>query len=166
MRTLRGNCPPPHRVLTVTAIAQLFVLGCTWVFGLFLFDHSSWVLCYTFSILNCLQGLFLFVLYCLLNKKVGCRQGWDPSPGAPSSPDLAPCAPQVREEYRRWACMVTRNKYSEFATSTSGSGSSHSQTQVRAEPGAGVQAIKQLGLGSVLTGLLSLQALRPSESGM
>ncbi|XP_007182121.2 adhesion G protein-coupled receptor E5 isoform X2 [Balaenoptera acutorostrata] len=101
------------RVLTVTAIAQLFVLGCTWVFGLFLFDHSSWVLCYTFSILNCLQGLFLFVLYCLLNKK-------------------------VREEYRRWACMVTRNKYSEFATSTSGSGSSHSQTQ----------------------------ALRPSESGM
>ena len=24
-----------------------------------------------FSILNCLQGFFLFVLYCLLNKKVG-----------------------------------------------------------------------------------------------
>ncbi|XP_026940787.1 adhesion G protein-coupled receptor E5 isoform X4 [Sagmatias obliquidens] len=130
------------RVLTITAIAQLFVLGCTWVFGLFLFDQRSWVLCYTFSILNSLQGLFLFVLYCLLNKKVGCRagcgRGWDPSPGAPSSPDLAPCAPQVREEYRRWACMVTRNKYSEFATSTSGSGSSQSQTQ----------------------------ALRPSESGM
>ncbi|XP_059950034.1 adhesion G protein-coupled receptor E5 isoform X1 [Mesoplodon densirostris] len=101
------------RVLTITAIAQLFVLGCTWVFGLFLFDQPNWVLCYTFSILNCLQGLFLFVLYCLLNKK-------------------------VREEYRRWACMVTRNKYSEFATSTSGSGSSQSQTQ----------------------------ALRPSESGM
>ncbi|XP_032481378.1 CD97 antigen isoform X1 [Phocoena sinus] len=130
------------RVLTITAIAQLFVLGCTWVFGLFLFDQRSWVLCYTFSILNSLQGLFLFVLYCLLNKKVGCRpgcgRGWDPSPRAPSSPHLAPCAPQVREEYRRWACMVTRNKYSEFATSTSGSGSSQSQTQ----------------------------ALRPSESGM
>ncbi|XP_059863836.1 adhesion G protein-coupled receptor E5 isoform X3 [Delphinus delphis] len=101
------------RVLTVTAIAQLFVLGCTWVFGLFLFDQRSWVLCYVFSVLNSLQGLFLFVLHCLLNKK-------------------------VREEYRRWACMVTGNKYSEFATSTSGSGSSQSQTQ----------------------------ALRPSESGM
>lgn len=62
--------------------------------------------------------------------------------------------------------MVTGNKYSEFATSTYGSGSSQSQTQVRAEPGAGVQAIRHLGLGSVLTGLLSLQALRPSESGM
>ncbi|XP_015106708.2 adhesion G protein-coupled receptor E5 isoform X8 [Vicugna pacos] len=101
------------RVLTITAIAQLVVLGCTWVFGLFLFDPQSWVLSYTFTILNCLQGLFLFVLYCLLNKK-------------------------VREEYRKWACMVAGNKYSEFTTSTSGSGSSHSQTR----------------------------ALRPSESGM
>ncbi|XP_012584651.1 PREDICTED: CD97 antigen isoform X2 [Condylura cristata] len=100
------------RVLTITAIAQLFVLGCTWVFGLFLFDPQSWLLSYTFTILNCLQGLFLFVLHCLLNKK-------------------------VREEYRKWACMVTGNKYSEFAT-TSMSGSSHNQTR----------------------------ALRPSESGM
>nr|XP_015106707.1 CD97 antigen isoform X2 [Vicugna pacos] len=93
------------RVLTITAIAQLVVLGCTWVFGLFLFDPQSWVLSYTFTILNCLQGLFLFVLYCLLNKK-------------------------VREEYRKWACMVAGNKYSEFTTSTSGSGSSHSQTRL------------------------------------
>lgn len=64
--------PSSCRVLTITAIAQLFVLGCTWVFGLFLFDPHSWVLSYTFTILNCLQGLFLFVLHCLLNKKVGC----------------------------------------------------------------------------------------------
>ncbi|XP_020936391.1 CD97 antigen isoform X6 [Sus scrofa] len=101
------------RVLTITAIAQLFVLGCTWVFGLLLFDPRSWVLSYIFTILNCLQGFFLFLLYCLLNKK-------------------------VREEYRKWACMVTRNKYSEFATTTSASSSSHSQTR----------------------------ALRPSQSGM
>ncbi|XP_037361902.1 adhesion G protein-coupled receptor E5 isoform X2 [Talpa occidentalis] len=100
------------RVLTITAIAQLFVLGCTWVFGLFLLDTRSWLLTYTFTVLNCLQGLFLFVLHCLLNKK-------------------------VREEYRKWACRVTGNKYSEFAT-TSTSGSSHNQSR----------------------------ALRPSESGM
>lgn len=78
------NWPPPRRVLTITAIAQLFVLGCTWVFGLLLFDPESWVLSYIFSILNCLQGFFLFVLYCLLNKKVGhrpgCGQGWAPPP--------------------------------------------------------------------------------------
>uniref|UniRef100_A0A8D2DZ73 Adhesion G protein-coupled receptor E5 n=1 Tax=Sciurus vulgaris TaxID=55149 RepID=A0A8D2DZ73_SCIVU len=73
------------RALTITAVAQLFLLGCTWVFGLFLFDPRSWVLSYIFTILNCLQGLFLFVLFCLLNKK-------------------------VREEYRRWARMVAGNK--------------------------------------------------------
>uniref|UniRef100_A0A8C9PEQ8 Adhesion G protein-coupled receptor E5 n=1 Tax=Spermophilus dauricus TaxID=99837 RepID=A0A8C9PEQ8_SPEDA len=56
-------CPSlPCRVLTVTAIAQLFVLGCTWVFGLFLFEPYSSVLTYIFTILNCLQGLFLYVL--------------------------------------------------------------------------------------------------------
>ncbi|XP_054984737.1 adhesion G protein-coupled receptor E5 isoform X1 [Sorex araneus] len=99
------------RVLTITAMAQLFVLGCTWVFGLFLFDPHSWILSYTFTVLNCLQGLFLFLLHCVLNKK-------------------------VREEYRKWAGLVTGNKYSEFATTTSGS----SQNQTR--------------------------ALRPSESGM
>ncbi|XP_035922419.1 adhesion G protein-coupled receptor E5 isoform X3 [Halichoerus grypus] len=90
------------RVLTITAVAQLFVLGSTWVFGLFLFNPQSWLLSYTFTILNCLQGLFLFVLHCLLNKK-------------------------VREEYRRWAGRVTANRYSEFTTSTSGT--SHNQTQ-------------------------------------
>ncbi|XP_077893504.1 adhesion G protein-coupled receptor E5 isoform X5 [Ictidomys tridecemlineatus] len=99
------------RVLTVTAIAQLFVLGCTWVFGLFLFEPYSSVLTYIFTILNCLQGLFLYVLLCLLNKK-------------------------VREEYRKWACMVAGSKYSEFASSTTGT--SHNQTR----------------------------ELRPSESGM
>ncbi|XP_058146298.1 adhesion G protein-coupled receptor E5 [Dasypus novemcinctus] len=99
------------RVLTVTAVAQLCVLGCTWVFGLFLFDPHNRVLSYTFTALNCLQGLFLFLLHCLLNKK-------------------------VREEYRKWACLVAGSKYSEFASSTSGS----SQQQTR--------------------------ALRPSESGM
>nr|XP_021561248.1 CD97 antigen isoform X2 [Neomonachus schauinslandi] len=90
------------RVLTITAVAQLFVLGSTWVFGLFLFNPQSWLLSYTFTVLNCLQGLFLFVLHCLLNKK-------------------------VREEYRRWAGRVTANRYSEFTTSTSGT--SHNQTQ-------------------------------------
>lgn len=63
--------PFSPRVLTITAVAQLLVLGCTWVFGLFLFDPRSQVLAYAFSILNCLQGFFLFLLHCLLNKKVG-----------------------------------------------------------------------------------------------
>ncbi|XP_045406757.1 adhesion G protein-coupled receptor E5 isoform X2 [Lemur catta] len=88
------------RVLTVTAIAQLFLLGCTWVFGLFLFSPHNWVLSYVFTILNCLQGLFLYLLHCLLNRK-------------------------VREEYWKWACLIAGNKYSEFASSTSNT--SHNQ---------------------------------------
>lgn len=58
-------------------------------------------------------------------------------PGA-ASPDLAPWALQVREEYQKWARMVTGNKYSDFATSTSSS--SHNQTRVRANPGVGCRA--------------------------
>ncbi|KAL6036660.1 hypothetical protein STEG23_005378 [Scotinomys teguina] len=93
------------RVLIITAIAQFIVLGCTWVFGLFLFDpHSTW-LSYIFTLLNCLQGLFLYLMLCLLNKK-------------------------VRLEYRKWVCMVAGNKYSEFNSSTTGSGSSQSQTRL------------------------------------
>nr|XP_048300466.1 adhesion G protein-coupled receptor E5 isoform X1 [Myodes glareolus] len=92
------------RVLTITAIAQLIVLGSTWVFGLFLFDpHSRW-LSYIFTLLNCLQGLFLYLMLCLLNKK-------------------------VREEYRKWACMLAGNKYSEFSSSTAGTGTSQSQSR-------------------------------------
>ncbi|XP_076771596.1 adhesion G protein-coupled receptor E5 isoform X1 [Arvicanthis niloticus] len=99
------------RVLTITAIAQLLVLGCTWGFGLFLFNpHSTW-LSYIFTLLNCMQGLFLYVMFCLLNKK-------------------------VREEYWKWACMVTGNKYTEFNSSSTGTGTSQTR------------------------------ALRPSESGM
>ncbi|XP_072872966.1 adhesion G protein-coupled receptor E5 isoform X8 [Chlorocebus sabaeus] len=91
------------RALTITAIAQLFLLGCTWVFGLFIFNDRSLVLTYVFTILNCLQGAFLYLLHCLLNKK-------------------------VREEYRKWACLVASgSKYSEFTSTTSGTG--HNQTR-------------------------------------
>lgn len=142
------SCPPPPRVLTITAIAQLLVLGCTWVFGLFLFNPRSQVVNYAFTILNCLQGFFLFLLHCLLNKKVGLGS----SDGGASTlpfpyflglplPNLASWTLQVREEYQKWACMVTGNKYSEFTTSTSSS--SHNQTRVRANPGVEVRARRQ-----------------------
>ncbi|XP_053869142.1 adhesion G protein-coupled receptor E5-like [Malaclemys terrapin pileata] len=84
------------RVLTITAIAQLCVLGTTWIFGLFQFNQRSLVVSYIFTILNSLQGLFIFLLHCLLKK-------------------------QVRDEYRRWlSCGSLKRpaKYSEFSTST------------------------------------------------
>ncbi|XP_065432220.1 adhesion G protein-coupled receptor E5 isoform X8 [Chrysemys picta bellii] len=84
------------RVLTITAIAQLCILGTTWIFGLFQFNQRTLVVSYIFTILNSLQGLFIFLLHCLLKK-------------------------QVRDEYRRWlSCGGLKRpaKYSDFSTST------------------------------------------------
>ncbi|XP_065275671.1 adhesion G protein-coupled receptor E3-like [Emys orbicularis] len=65
------------RLLTFKAIAQLFILGCTWSLGLFQVGSAKIVMAYLFTIVNSLQGAFIFLVHCLLNR-------------------------QVREEYRRW----------------------------------------------------------------
>ncbi|KAM9115138.1 adhesion G protein-coupled receptor E3-like [Pangshura tecta] len=65
------------RLLTFKAIAQLFILGCTWSLGLFQAGSAKMVMAYLFTIVNSLQGAFIFLVHCLLNR-------------------------QVREEYRRW----------------------------------------------------------------
>lgn len=158
-------------MLTITAIAQLVVLGCTWVFGLFLFQPQSWhnqVLAYIFTALNCLQGLFLFVLHCLLNKKVDAAGGRGSGRlGALGGllADLAapPTRPQVRAEYRKWACVMAGNKYSEFASSSTAT--SHQTSRVRAGRGW----VPEGGCGERGTrphGLPRPQVPRPSESGM
>ncbi|XP_065275710.1 LOW QUALITY PROTEIN: adhesion G protein-coupled receptor E2-like [Emys orbicularis] len=66
-----------HRLLTFKAIAQLFILGCTWSLGLLQVGPAATVMAYLFTIVNSLQGAFIFLVHCLLNR-------------------------QVREEYRRW----------------------------------------------------------------
>ncbi|XP_065432181.1 adhesion G protein-coupled receptor E3-like isoform X4 [Chrysemys picta bellii] len=66
-----------HRLLTFKAIAQLFILGCTWSLGLLQIGPAATVMAYLFTIVNSLQGAFIFLVHCLLNR-------------------------QVREEYRRW----------------------------------------------------------------
>ncbi|XP_026120723.1 CD97 antigen-like, partial [Carassius auratus] len=59
------------RSFTVTAVAQLCVLGGTWVFGFFLFqEDGTEVMLYLFTILNSLQGAFIFIMHCLLSKPV------------------------------------------------------------------------------------------------
>uniref|UniRef100_A0A8C7BGR9 Adhesion G protein-coupled receptor E1 n=1 Tax=Neovison vison TaxID=452646 RepID=A0A8C7BGR9_NEOVI len=64
------------RLLTLKAFAQLFILGCSWVLGLFQIGPMASIMAYLFTIINSLQGAFIFVIHCLLNR-------------------------QVREEYRR-----------------------------------------------------------------
>ncbi|XP_078790131.1 adhesion G protein-coupled receptor L2b.1 isoform X3 [Oryzias latipes] len=52
------------------AFALLCLLGLTWSFGLFFLNDSSIVMAYLFTIFNTLQGMFIFIFHCLLQKKV------------------------------------------------------------------------------------------------
>uniref|UniRef100_A0A8I3P7L1 Adhesion G protein-coupled receptor E2 n=1 Tax=Canis lupus familiaris TaxID=9615 RepID=A0A8I3P7L1_CANLF len=65
------------RMLTFKAIAQLFILGCTWCLGILQVGPAAHVMAYLFTIINSLQGVFIFLVYCLLSQ-------------------------QVREEYGKW----------------------------------------------------------------
>ncbi|XP_039107538.1 putative adhesion G protein-coupled receptor E4P isoform X1 [Hyaena hyaena] len=62
------------RVMTFKAIAQLFILGCSWGLGYFMVEELGQVIgsvvAYTFTIFNILQGVLLFVVHCLLNRQV------------------------------------------------------------------------------------------------
>ncbi|XP_060753276.1 adhesion G protein-coupled receptor E1 isoform X5 [Tachysurus vachellii] len=85
------------KTFTITAIAQLCVLGTMWIFGCFQFDEGTLVMSYLFTIFNSLQGVLVFIMHCLLSK-------------------------QVRDEYIRFlTCLTARQKssYSEFSTNQS-----------------------------------------------
>ncbi|XP_066445533.1 adhesion G protein-coupled receptor E1-like [Eleutherodactylus coqui] len=58
------------RLLTFKAFSQLFILGCTWIIGFFQFGSGSIITSYVFTICNSLQGVYLFIVHCLLNHQV------------------------------------------------------------------------------------------------
>ncbi|XP_041443132.1 adhesion G protein-coupled receptor E1 [Xenopus laevis] len=58
------------QILTFKALAQLFILGSTWVIGFFQFGTWAIVASYLFTICNSLQGAFIFLVHCLLNRQV------------------------------------------------------------------------------------------------
>ncbi|XP_049731416.1 adhesion G protein-coupled receptor E2-like [Elephas maximus indicus] len=65
------------RMLTFKVMAQLFILGCTWSLGILQVGPAAQVMAYLFTIINSLQGVFIFLVYCLFSQ-------------------------QVREQYRKW----------------------------------------------------------------
>ncbi|XP_067877036.1 adhesion G protein-coupled receptor E1-like isoform X2 [Heterodontus francisci] len=77
------------RMLTFKAIAQVFILGCTWIFGLFHFQEETVVMAYLFTIVNSFQGTFIFIILCVLN-------------------------PKVRAEYRKWITLICKSRKSLF----------------------------------------------------
>ncbi|KAF7690953.1 hypothetical protein HF521_011250 [Silurus meridionalis] len=84
------------KTFTITAIAQLCVLGIMWIFGCFQFNEEMLVMSYLFTILNSFQGVLMFIMHCLFSK-------------------------QVRDEYIRFLTCLTMQKssYSEFSTNQS-----------------------------------------------
>uniref|UniRef100_A0A674JAY1 Uncharacterized protein n=1 Tax=Terrapene triunguis TaxID=2587831 RepID=A0A674JAY1_9SAUR len=56
--------------LTFKALAHLLVLGLTWGLGTFQFGPLATVMGYLFTITNSMLGTFIFVVHCLLNRKV------------------------------------------------------------------------------------------------
>ncbi|XP_076977028.1 adhesion G protein-coupled receptor E1 [Tamandua tetradactyla] len=72
------------RLLTFKAFAQLFVLGCSWVLGIFQTGAAASVMAHLFTAINSLQGAFLFLIHCLLSR-------------------------QVRQEYRKWFTRTTKS---------------------------------------------------------
>ncbi|XP_072261028.1 adhesion G protein-coupled receptor L3 isoform X8 [Pyxicephalus adspersus] len=54
----------------IGAIALLCLLGLTWAFGLMYINESTIIMAYLFTIFNCLQGMFIFIFHCVLQKKV------------------------------------------------------------------------------------------------
>ncbi|XP_069075291.1 adhesion G protein-coupled receptor E1-like [Pleurodeles waltl] len=71
------------RLLTFKAGAQLLILGCTWIIGLFQFERATLIMAYLFTIINSFQGAFILLVHCILNR-------------------------QVREEYLRWFRPVSK----------------------------------------------------------
>ncbi|XP_042859853.1 adhesion G protein-coupled receptor L1-like isoform X8 [Penaeus japonicus] len=51
------------------AVVLMFLLGLTWTFGLLYLNQASVVMAYVFTVLNSLQGLFIFIFHCVQNDK-------------------------------------------------------------------------------------------------
>jgi hypothetical protein len=52
------------------AVVLEVLLGLTWVFGLSFVNADTVAFAYIFTILNTLQGTFIFIFHCLMNEKV------------------------------------------------------------------------------------------------
>ena len=53
------------------AAVLIVLLGLTWAFGLMYLNKHTVAMAYLFTILNSLQGMFIFCFHCLMNEKVG-----------------------------------------------------------------------------------------------
>ncbi|CAF93446.1 unnamed protein product, partial [Tetraodon nigroviridis] len=65
-----SGCMDNIKSWVIGAIALLCLLGLTWAFGLMYINESTVIMAYLFTIFNSLQGMFIFIFHCILQKKV------------------------------------------------------------------------------------------------
>ncbi|XP_051978459.1 adhesion G protein-coupled receptor L3-like isoform X12 [Xyrauchen texanus] len=65
-----SSCLDNIKSWVIGAIALLCLLGLTWAFGLMYVNESTLIMAYLFTIFNSLQGMFIFIFHCVLQKKV------------------------------------------------------------------------------------------------
>ncbi|XP_077598691.1 adhesion G protein-coupled receptor L3-like isoform X4 [Stigmatopora nigra] len=65
-----SGCLDNIKSWVIGAIALLCLLGLTWAFGLMYVNETTVVMAYLFTIFNSLQGMFIFIFHCVLQKKV------------------------------------------------------------------------------------------------
>ncbi|XP_035754324.1 adhesion G protein-coupled receptor E4 [Egretta garzetta] len=81
------------RVMAFKALAHIIILGCTWGLGLLRGQGDNTVVAFIFTIINSLQGAFIFLVHCILNR-------------------------QVMEQYRRWFRALRRHPHPQEMPST------------------------------------------------
>ncbi|XP_074059749.1 adhesion G protein-coupled receptor E3-like isoform X2 [Macrotis lagotis] len=97
------------RLLTFKALAQLGILGCTWCLGILQIGPAASIMAYLFTIINSLQGVFIFLVYCLLSH-------------------------QVQEQYKKWFLKIRQTKSESYTLSNNiVSGSTQTQTEKQEE---------------------------------
>lgn len=113
-------CVCSSRSWVIGAIALLCLLGLTWAFGLMYVNESTVVMAYLFTIFNSLQGMFIFIFHCVLQKKVQSliSNVLHCVPVGRSGSRLSP--PQVRKEYGK--CLRTHCCSGKSVDSSIGSG--------------------------------------------
>ncbi|XP_054463957.1 adhesion G protein-coupled receptor E2 [Anoplopoma fimbria] len=95
------------KAFTITAVAQLCLLGTMWIFGCFQFEEGTIIMSYLFTIFGSFQGVMLFVMHCLFSK-------------------------QVREEYGNIlsrCCAPQKKSYSNFSYSQTSKAQASKSTQ-------------------------------------
>uniref|UniRef100_A0A8B9MYR8 Uncharacterized protein n=1 Tax=Accipiter nisus TaxID=211598 RepID=A0A8B9MYR8_9AVES len=68
------------RLMTFKALAHICILGCTWGLGFLQAQGDNIAVAFIFTIVNSLQGAFIFLVHCVLNRQVP----WGGHPGVGS----------------------------------------------------------------------------------